>query len=65
MRRFGHGHGRLIPVVEREQHGLGSRDRAEQGQDQIRQTIPVAIERGDDKRRVGGTGEQAGVGRVD
>ncbi len=48
--RLGHRGGRLEVLVEREQHRLGARDRAEERQHEVREEVAVAIEAWDHER---------------
>ncbi len=65
VRRLGHRDRRLVSLVEGEQHALGAGDRPEHGHDEVREAVPVAVERGHDQRMLAGPGDQARVGGVD
>ena len=65
MRGLGHDGPRLVVGVQRQQHGLGARDRAEHGQHEVREAVAVAVERRDHERPVRRAGDQPRVGGVD
>ena len=65
VRGLGHHGLGVVVLVEREQHRLGARDRAEHRHHEVGEAVAVAVEGGDHERRVGRAADQAGVGGVD
>ena len=64
MRRFSHECAGRVVLVERDEQGLGTGDRPEEREDEVREDVAVPVE-GGDHERVSRRADEKGEGRVD